>query len=73
MGVVVDTCPKADSPSLPTPTVNNQGAGNFTDGGRGAHAETAQSALTVTEIGRRWSDQPHLDCFRYSCKLQGRV
>ena len=48
VGVVVDTCPKADSPSLPTPTINNQGARNFTDGGRGPHAEAAQSALTVT-------------------------
>ena len=34
------TCPKADSPR------DNQGARAFIDGGRGLHAETAQSALT---------------------------
>ena len=31
------------------------------------HAETAQSALTVIfQIGHWWSNQHHLDCFRYS-------
>ena len=39
---VGDSCPKADSP----PT-DNQWARGFRDGGRGLHAETAQSAVTV--------------------------
>ena len=38
----VDSCLKADSC-----TAHNQGARAFIDGGRGLHAETAQSALTV--------------------------
>ena len=46
-----DTCPKANPPpSPPRPPAtsrNNQGARAFIDGGRGLHAETAQSALTV--------------------------
>ena len=41
-----DSCPKADSPPPP----DNQGARAFIDGGRGLHAERAQSALTVLSI-----------------------
>ena len=52
-------------PTPPSP--DNQGARAFVDRGRGLHAETAQPALTVIlKIGHRWSDQCHLDCFRYS-------
>ena len=44
----VDACPKADSTPTPTPTPrDNQWATAFIDRGRGPHAETAQSALTV--------------------------
>ena len=54
-GARVDSCPK------------NQWARAFTDGGRGLHAETAQSALTVIlKLVMWWSDQRHLDCFKYS-------
>ena len=41
-----DSCPKTDSPPPPPPT-DNQRARAFTDRGRGLHAETAESALTV--------------------------
>ena len=37
----------------------------YTGGGRGLHAETAQSALTVTlKLIMQWSDQHRLDCFK---------
>ena len=33
----------------------------------GLHAETAQSALTgILKLVMRWSDQCHLDCFKYN-------
>ena len=36
-------------------------------GGRRLHAETAQSALTlILKLVMWWSDQHHLDCFKYS-------
>ena len=51
---------------LPHPA-NNQWARAFIGGGRGPNVETAQSALTVIlELVMRWSDQCHLDCFKYS-------
>ena len=35
-------------------------------GGRGLHAETAQSPLTVVlQLVMQWSDQRHLDCFLF--------
>ena len=49
---------------LPT---DNQGTRAFIGGWRGLHAETAQSALTVIlKLIMWWSDQGHLDCFKYS-------
>ena len=42
----VYSCPKANSPASHPPT-DNQWARAFIDRGRGLHAETAQSALTV--------------------------
>ena len=51
----------------PTPPADNQWARAFIDGGRGLHAETAQSALTVIlKLVMLWSDPRHLDCFKYS-------
>ena len=47
----VDTCPKADSPDL---TIRR----------RGLHEETAVSSDSHLDIGRLWSDQCHLDCFK---------
>ena len=36
----------------------------------GVHAETAQSAVTVIlKLVMQWSDQCHLDCFKYSYAL----
>ena len=36
-------------------------------GGRGLHAETSQSACTIIlKLVIQWSDQCHLDCFKYS-------
>ena len=59
-----DSCPKMDSLH---PDTDNQGARAFIDGGRGLRAETAQSALTVVlKLVMQWSDQCHLDCFKYS-------
>ena len=44
----------------------NQWARAFIDRGRGLHAESAQSALTVIlKLVMSWSDQHHLDCFEY--------
>ena len=46
---------------------DNQWARAFMGGGRGPHAETAQSALPVIlKLVVWWSDQCHLDCFQYS-------
>ena len=51
----------------PTAPPDNQGARAFIDRGRRLQAETAQSALTVIlKLVMQWSDQYHLDCFRYS-------
>ena len=55
---------RLDSPPL---TVSGQEFQGCIGGGRGLHAETAQSALTVIlKLVMRWSDQWHLDCFKYS-------
>ena len=52
---------------LPTPQPDHQGARAVIDKGRGLHAETAQSALTVIlKLAMQWYDQYHLGCFRYS-------
>ena len=48
------------------PSADNQGARAFIDRRRGPHAETIVSSDRHLEIGHRWSDQHHLDCFRYS-------
>ena len=57
----VDSCLKADFPT------DSQWARAFIDGGRGLLAETAQSALIVIlKLVMQWSDQRHLDCFKYS-------
>ena len=54
-------------PTPPRVPPDKQGARAFTDGGRGLHVETAQSALTVMlKLEMQWSDQHHLDCFKYS-------
>ena len=51
-------------PSFPA---DEQRVRAFIDRGTELYAKTAQSALTVIfKIGHRWSDQQHLDCFRYS-------
>ena len=50
---------------LPLPY--NQWARAFIEGGRGLHAEMAQSTLTVIlQLVMWWPDQCHLDCFRYN-------
>ena len=52
---------KANSPT------DHQWAKAFVGRERGLHAETAQSALTVVlKLVMGWSDQHHLDCFKYS-------
>ena len=57
------------SPHPPAQTSRGLGVGesiNRVRGG-GLHAETAQSSLNShLQIGHQWSDQHHLDCFRYS-------
>ena len=51
----------------PAPTPDNQGTRAFIGGERELHVETVWSALIVTlKLGMRWSDQRHLDCFKYS-------
>ena len=50
---------------LSSPT-DKQGERAFIGGGRGLQAETAVSSDWHLEIGRWWSDQRHLECFRYS-------
>ena len=52
-------------PTPPHPT-DNQGGRVFMDRGRGLRAERAVSSGSHLEIGHQWSDQCHLDCFRYS-------
>ena len=60
-GCRADFWPKADSP-----TGDNQWARAFKDR-RGLHVETAQSDLIVIlKLVTWWSDQCHLDCFKYS-------
>ena len=53
-------------PTLPSLTVS--GARAFIDRRKVLHAETAQSALTIsfTLTDHRWSEQHDLDCFKYS-------
>ena len=49
------------------PATDHQWARAFIDRGRGLHSETAQSALKVIlKLVMQWSDQCHLDCFKYS-------
>ena len=51
-------------PSFPA---DEQRVRAFIDRGTELYAKAAQSTLTVVfKIGNRWSDQQHLDCFRYS-------
>ena len=57
-----DSCPKAGSPPL---TI---GGKSFYR--RRERAETAQAALTgILKLVMQWSDQWHLDCFKYSESL----
>ena len=49
----------------PTPPTDSQGARASIDGGSRLRAETAPSDGHL-EIGHWWSDQCHLDCFKYS-------
>ena len=64
VGGDADPCPEADSPA---PTQDNQWATSFIDRGRGLHAKTAQSALTVVlKSVMQWSAQDCLDGFKYS-------
>ena len=46
--------------------LDNQWERAFIDRGRGLHAEIAVSSDSHLEIGHWWSDQHHLDCFKYS-------
>ena len=63
IGVGVYACPVVNS----QPHTYNQWARAFIGRGRWLYAETAQSALTVIlKLVMWWSDQCHLDCFRYS-------
>ena len=63
-GERVDSCHKV---KLPPPTTDNQWVRALIDRARELHAETAQSALTVIlKLIMQWSDQCHLDCFKYS-------
>ena len=56
--------------TLPPPPPDNQWAKAFVDGGRGIHAETVQSALTVIlKLVTLWLDHCHLDYFRYSSEV----
>ena len=64
-GEKADSCPKAKSPPA------NQGARAFKGEFQGwlewVTCRTAQSALTIIlKLVMQWSDQCHLDCFKYS-------
>ena len=59
-GVGVDTCPKADCPP------DNQGTRAFIDREGATCRNNTVSSDSHLEIGHQWSDQRHLDCFRYS-------
>ena len=59
-GRVALTCPKANSPT------DNQWARTFINKERGIYVETTQSAYSHLEMDHLWSDQRHLDCFKYS-------
>ena len=49
------------------PPTDYQWRSTFRDGERGLHVETAQSALRIIlKLVMLWSDQYHLDCFKYS-------
>ena len=50
----------------PTPTTDNQGARAFTDSFYSTGRNSTGSSNSHHELGHRWSDQRHLDCFRYS-------
>ena len=63
------SCPKADFPQLlhSPPAINGQEATAFIGRGMRLYIKTAESALTVIlKLVIQWSDQCHLDCFRYS-------
>ena len=50
---------------------DNQWARAFIGWGRGLHAETTQSALTlILKLVMQWSNQHHLDCFLRTVNLQ---
>ena len=54
--------PKANSPL----TISGQVFQGCIGGGTGLHTEAAQSALPVIlELAIQWSDQHHLDSFKY--------
>ena len=49
------------------PTPDNQATRAFIGGERELHVETVRSALTITlKLVMQWSDQRHLDCFKYT-------
>ena len=51
----------------PPLTISGQESKSFYRWREGLHAKTAQSALTVTlKLVMQWSNQCHLDCFKYS-------
>ena len=64
--VPVQGLPLPTPPYLNPHPTDNQGVGAFIDRGRGLHAERAVSSDSHLEINHQWSDQHHLDCFRYS-------
>ena len=64
-----NSCPKADFPQLLhfLPAIDRQEATAFIGRGTRLCIKTAESALTVIlKLVIQWSDQCHLDCFRYS-------
>ena len=51
----------------PAPTPDNQATRAFIGGERELQVETVRSALTITlKLVMQWSDQRHLDCFKYT-------
>ena len=64
-----NSCPKADFPQVlhSPPAISGQEATAFIGRRMGLYVKTAGSALTVIlKLGIQWSDQCHLDCFRYT-------
>ena len=65
--VILDTGGLINTIRLTAHPPDNQWERAFIGGGKGLHAEIAQSALTVIlKLAMWWTDQCHLDCLKYS-------